>query len=55
VATKNAIFWDVTPCGSCKNRRFRGTYRFHHEAGKNQRGKNNVSINSQMKPAVEKR
>jgi hypothetical protein len=22
---KNAIFWDVTPCGSCKNRRFGGT------------------------------
>jgi hypothetical protein len=20
----NAIFWDVTPCGSCKNRHFRG-------------------------------
>jgi hypothetical protein len=28
---KNAIFWDVTPCGYCKNRRFRGTYRLHHE------------------------
>jgi hypothetical protein len=22
---KNAIFWDVTLCGSCKNRRFVGT------------------------------
>jgi hypothetical protein len=22
---KNAIFWDVTPCGPCKNRRFGGT------------------------------
>jgi hypothetical protein len=21
VTTKNAFFWDVTPCGSCKNRR----------------------------------
>jgi hypothetical protein len=20
-----AVFWDVTPCGSCKNRRFGGT------------------------------
>jgi hypothetical protein len=19
---KNAVFWDITPCGSCKNRRF---------------------------------
>jgi hypothetical protein len=23
---KNGVFWDVTPCGSCKNRRFVGTY-----------------------------
>jgi hypothetical protein len=23
--TKNCVFWDVTPCGSCKNRRFGGT------------------------------
>jgi hypothetical protein len=22
---KNAVIWDVTPCGSCKNRRFGGT------------------------------
>jgi hypothetical protein len=22
---KNGVFWDVTPCGSCKSRRFRGT------------------------------
>jgi hypothetical protein len=22
---KNGVFWDVTPCGSCKNRRFGGT------------------------------
>jgi hypothetical protein len=25
VKMKNGIFWDVTPCGSCKNRRFGGT------------------------------
>jgi hypothetical protein len=25
VTMKNAVFWDVTPCGSCKNRRFGGT------------------------------
>jgi hypothetical protein len=24
VTMKNAMFWDVTPCGSCKNRRFGG-------------------------------
>jgi hypothetical protein len=22
VTMKNGVFWDVTPCGSCKNRRF---------------------------------
>jgi hypothetical protein len=22
---KNALFWDVTPCGSCKNRHFGGS------------------------------
>jgi hypothetical protein len=25
VTIKNAVFWDVTPCGSCINRRFGGT------------------------------
>jgi hypothetical protein len=25
VTTKNSVFWVVTPCGSCKNRRFGGT------------------------------
>jgi hypothetical protein len=25
VTMKNAVFWDVTPCGSCKNRHFGGT------------------------------
>jgi hypothetical protein len=24
VTMKNAVFWDVTPCGSCKNLRFGG-------------------------------
>jgi hypothetical protein len=24
---KNAIFWDVAPCGSCENECFRGTCR----------------------------
>jgi hypothetical protein len=23
---KNAVFWDVMPCGSCRNRRFEGKY-----------------------------
>jgi hypothetical protein len=25
VTMKNAVFWDVTSCGSCKNRHFGGT------------------------------
>jgi hypothetical protein len=25
VTMKNGVFWDITPCGSCKNQRFRGT------------------------------
>jgi hypothetical protein len=28
---KNAVFWDVTPCDSCKNRRFEGTYHLRHQ------------------------
>jgi hypothetical protein len=26
---KNDVFWEVTPCGSSKNRRFGGKYRLH--------------------------
>jgi hypothetical protein len=31
VTMKNSVFWDVTPCGSCKKRRFGGNYRLHHQ------------------------
>jgi hypothetical protein len=27
VTMKTAVFWDVTPFGSCRNRRFGGSYR----------------------------
>jgi hypothetical protein len=27
---KNAVFLDVTLCGSCNKRRFGGTYRLYH-------------------------
>jgi hypothetical protein len=33
---KNAVFWDVTPCGSSKNQRFGGKYRTNHQDNKNQ-------------------
>jgi hypothetical protein len=42
VTIKNAVLWDVMPFGSCKNRRFPGTYE------KNQRARNNVNSGSQM-------
>jgi hypothetical protein len=32
VTMKNALFWDVTSCGSCKSRRFGGAYHFHNES-----------------------
>jgi hypothetical protein len=35
VSMKNAVFWNVTPYGSSKNRRFGGPYRHHHEGDKN--------------------
>jgi hypothetical protein len=34
---KNGVFWDVTPCGSCKNRRFGGTWRLLHHGDKKSR------------------
>jgi hypothetical protein len=34
-AEKNGVFWVVTPCGSCKNRRFGGTWRLLHQGDKN--------------------
>jgi hypothetical protein len=37
-------FLDVTPCGCCKNRRFGGKYRLHHQGVKNQQARNNVTI-----------
>jgi hypothetical protein len=39
---KNGVFWDVTPCGSCKNRSFGRTYRLHDLSDKNRWTKNNV-------------
>jgi hypothetical protein len=33
--SKNGVFWVVTPCGSCKNRRFGGTWRLLHQGDKN--------------------
>jgi hypothetical protein len=35
VTMKKDALWDVTPCGSCKNRRFGGTWRLLHQDDKN--------------------
>jgi hypothetical protein len=35
VTMKNGVFRVVTPCGSCKNRRFGGTWRLLHQGDKN--------------------
>jgi hypothetical protein len=35
VTLKNDVFWVVRPCGSCKNRRFGGTWRLLHQGDKN--------------------
>jgi hypothetical protein len=35
VTRKNGVFWDITPCGSCKNQRFGGTWRLHNQYDKN--------------------
>jgi hypothetical protein len=35
VTMKNGVFWVVTLFGSCKNRRFGGTWRLLHQGDKN--------------------
>jgi hypothetical protein len=40
---RKAVSWDVTPCGSCKNQCFGGTYRLYHQGDKNRRAGNKVS------------
>jgi hypothetical protein len=42
---KNSVFWVVTPCGSCKNRRFGGTWLLLHQVDKNRCTRNNTSCN----------
>jgi hypothetical protein len=39
VTKKNTVFWDVTPCCSCKNQHFRGMYHLHHQGEENQRAR----------------
>jgi hypothetical protein len=41
---KNAVFWDVTPCGSCYKRSLWGTYRLQYRGDKNWWTRSNVSV-----------
>jgi hypothetical protein len=41
---KNGVFWVVTPCGSCKNRRFGRTWRLLHQGDKNRCTKDLLEI-----------
>jgi hypothetical protein len=50
----DAVVWDGTSCGSCKNRRFGENYRLHHQDDKNQRARNNVSSNWQTKKPLQR-
>jgi hypothetical protein len=42
---KKGVFWVVTPCGSCKNRRFGRTWRLLYQGDKNRGTGNNTSCN----------
>jgi hypothetical protein len=50
----DAVSWDVTLCGSCKNECLGGTDYLHHQGGKNQRTRKDVSSNWQLKHTVKK-
>jgi hypothetical protein len=43
---KNADFWDVTPCGSGKNRPIGGMCRLHHQGDKNRRASKTLAATS---------
>jgi hypothetical protein len=45
VTMKNGVFWVVTPCGSCKNWRFGGTWHLLHQGDKSRWTRNNTSCN----------
>jgi hypothetical protein len=49
---KNAVFWDVTLCGSCKNRRFGGVYRLNEQGEKNQEASRSLIPVTLMREAL---
>jgi hypothetical protein len=48
VALEKCYLLDVTPCDSCKNQLFGGTFHYHHQGGRKQRTRNSVSSNQQL-------
>jgi hypothetical protein len=46
VTLKTAVVWNVKPCGSCNNRHFGETYRFHHQDDKNPRTRKMLAVTS---------
>jgi hypothetical protein len=53
---KNVVFCGVTPCGSCKKRRFGGTYHsdsFHPDDGDDTFLRNSIFANSTWRHALE--
>jgi hypothetical protein len=47
----NGVFWDVTLCGSCKNRRFGGIYRLLHQGDKNIRNVSRLLVAASAVPS----
>jgi hypothetical protein len=50
---KNAVFWNMMPCGSCKMQHFRGAFHLHHQGRKIQQARN-ISSNEQLKHTAKK-
>jgi hypothetical protein len=50
---KECSILDVTPCGSCKNRCFGGTYRLHYQVGKNRRSGTRLKVTIKRRKRME--
>jgi hypothetical protein len=52
VTMKYAVFWGVMLRGSCKNRRFEGTYRLHRQGKKNEELRTPLAVTSNKQLAT---
>jgi hypothetical protein len=48
---KNAVFWDVALCGSCKNRHFGGTQHLQHQGTVFLRGVHRLLVTAKKVPS----